>query len=156
MTKFLSLALCISALFLMSGCKNTELAPFTSFSFSETGSVMNSGFSYQAITEAGVTTVTIQKDGMAEEDALTAATDAALMEQLYAIAEKYEMGRWNGFDKSSKSAMDGRSFRLTIYMDNGSSIKAKGFMKWPENYSEAAAEITALFDSIYDAASPTA
>ena len=156
MTRFLSLALCLSTLFLMSGCKSTELAPFTSFSFSETGSMMNSGFSYQAFTEDGVTTVTIRKPGMALEDALTTVADAALMKQLYVIAEKYEMGSWNGFDKSSKSAMDGTSFRLYIFMDNDESIEAEGFMKWPDNYSEAKEEICALFDDIYDAANPTA
>ncbi len=156
MTKILSLALCISALFLLSGCKSTALSPITSFSYSETGAMMNSGFSYQAVEEDGVTTVTIRKAGMPEEDALTAVTDIPVMERLYAIAEKYEMGRWNGFDKSSRTAMDGTSFRLSIYMDNGKTIEAEGFMKWPEHYSEASAEICALFDEIYEAACPTA
>lgn len=41
---------------------------------------------------------------------------------------------WNGFDKSDKDILDGYSFCLEIQYDEGTKLRAHGYMKYPKNY----------------------
>lgn len=165
------LLLAILLLFVLTGCsanppfsgiKNligfnrAELAPFVSFSFSESNTMLVNGiFSCTVYTEADKTFADIRLEGMSEEEAVTVEPDFPLMDALYAIAEKYELGKWNGFSKNNKNVLDGSSFHLSIQMENGESIHANGYMSWPDNYGAAMSEVQALCEALYYEAYPS-
>lgn len=66
-------------------------------------------------------------------------------EKLESILRKYHVGKWNGFNKNNPYVLDGDSFSLSIVFQNGTSISASGYMKWPKQYREVKKEIDILF-----------
>lgn len=158
---FLLAAVLIAAALSLGGCSPAwhiclfppEISDITYFSYSAGGGMeLNSGVGYGAVLEDGVVTVTVRQSGVAEEDAVVIVSpDIPVMQRLRAIVEEYGLNRWDGFMKSNKHVMDGSSFSLYIQMDNGESITASGYMKWPRNYSDAASDISSLFQEVYAA-----
>ena len=64
------------------------------------------------------------------------------------ILLKYEVSKWNGFNKTDNNVLDGDSFHLSIFMKDGESISASGYMTWPKNYGEVKVELDNLFNKI--------
>ena len=52
------------------------------------------------------------------------------------LISKYEIDKWNGFDESNNSHLDGSYFELDVKYNNGETIRATGYMKTPDNYEE--------------------
>lgn len=65
------------------------------------------------------------------------------------ILLKYEVSKWDGFDKTDKNVLDGDSFSFSVLMKNGDSIHASGYMKWPKNYGDVRTELDSLFESLF-------
>lgn len=80
----------------------------------------------------------------AYEDEYEQIEDAALMDQAKEILERYEVGKWNGFDKTNSRVQDGSSFSLSVTFTNGEELKASGQNSFPPNYSSVFRELNAL------------
>ena len=129
--------------------KNKELDMISSiYYWGNDGSMALSNYSYSAVLEDDAVKITVMRKGSDEE--LTFKEDAAFLERLTEIANKYEIGSWDGFEKYDRNVMDGSSFSLSIYTESGQEIDARGYMKYPKNYGEAMEEIKCLFDEIYN------
>ena len=84
--------------------------------------------------------------GIADEAATIKDVDDSFREKLEAILKQFEVGKWEGFQKSDKRVLDGDSFDLAVWFDDKTSIHASGYMKWPKNYREFRDAIDALFE----------
>jgi len=62
------------------------------------------------------------------------------------------LDRWDGFDKSSRRALDGTGFSLTMVTAEGKLVEANGSNAFPKGYAEAKAAIEAVFAPYVDAA----
>lgn len=134
----------------LGGLSSPKISDITTFRFGKvTGTEMNAGYSYQAVRTGENVTVTIRPEGAPEENAIVIADPAyPVMESLRKLAEEYKLNRWDGFDKVSSGVMDGKSFSLYIEMDNGETISARGYARWPADYAKAEAAIKTLFDML--------
>ena len=91
-------------------------------------------------------TLKIKPEGVTIEDASIYEIDKDVVEKLKDILNKYRVGRWNGFDGNDRNVLDGNSFELSVKMNNGDEVYARGYMKWPRNYQDVKKEIIDLFN----------
>lgn len=77
--------------------------------------------------------------------------DSSVMKQLQEIVDKYELSKWDGFNKSDDNIMDGDSFSLTITYENGEEIKVSGYMKYPKRYDEVRSELRGIIENLIEA-----
>ena len=64
------------------------------------------------------------------------------------LLNKYKIVKWNNFNKSDNSVLDGNAFSLYIKYNNEKNISANGYMRYPENYKGFKDSIIKLFDKI--------
>ncbi len=125
-----------------------------SFHLGENGTYMGSGFDYEYSSEEGRDGISIRIDGVQDEDALKLDADEAFVSSLEHIIEDHRIRKWDGFHGSDKNVLDGSSFTLSIRYDDGSSISAGGYMKYPKGYREALSAFDELFIPLYEAVRP--
>lgn len=85
-----------------------------------------------------------------EDDELEVEVDNQLKDKLKDILVKYEVNKWDGFNKSDQNVLDGDSFSFGVNFDNDTSISASGYMMWPKNYREVVNELDNIFMDIYN------
>ena len=66
------------------------------------------------------------------------------------LLKKYEVNKWDGFNKSDANVLDGSSFSISIVMKNGDIISAHGYMKWPDNFREVSSTLDSFFEELYN------
>ena len=122
-----------------------------SFSLSYTsGYMMNSDTRYRLTYRDGEYIANIKPRLKDDEEGLEIAVNKEMMEEVSKILIKYDVGKWNGFDKVDKDVLDGNSFSFIVVLNDDKVIKASGYMKWPNNYREVVGEIEPLFMNIYN------
>lgn len=84
-------------------------------------------------------------DGVPRNQAKQLKVSDAFTQKLEAFLRENSVERWNGFDRSARHAADGRGFVLSITMEDGGSLQARGYMKWPENFAAVRSGIEAIF-----------
>ena len=94
--------------------------------------------------------VSIKPHGVSEEDSVKIVEPKELREKIKNILMKYDVGKWNGFNKSNHGVLDGDSFSLYVRFSNEKTIDASGYMSWPENYRNVRDEMDELFMNIYN------
>ena len=148
--KILCLGLILMFFSFLTGCtKAVEITEIDAFSFSCSNSMeFFSEQRYSLEPSLGGYAVVVKPAFSPPEDAIFCTVDESFVRELEDLLRKYEIGKWNGFHKSSKFAMDGDSFQLNIRMKDGSSLEADGYMKWPKNYSSFVTELAALFGKL--------
>ena len=70
------------------------------------------------------------------------------IKQIMKVLNKYEVDKWDKFNKVSKHVLDGTSFDLNITTQD-SKIEASGYMKWPKNYQKVRDKLEEIFMDIY-------
>ena len=93
---------------------------------------------------------TIKPYGIDEEDKLETEVDEIFKDSLKEILVKYEVGKWDGFNKSDQNVLDGDDFSFGVRFEDKTSISASGYMMWPENYGSVRDELDTLFMNIYN------
>lgn len=83
---------------------------------------------------------------VADEEEKEFVVDESFVLKLKQLLIENNVGKWNGFNKSSKIVLDGDRFYLSVRMENGTDITARGYMEFPENYSVVARGVTDLFE----------
>ena len=73
--------------------------------------------------------------------------DHSILDDIQEIIRKYNIKKWNGFNKSNDDVLDGHGFSLFVRYDDYE-IKAEGYMKYPKNYMDFQEEIKEYFDNI--------
>ena len=56
--------------------------------------------------------------------------------------------KWNGFDETDKDILDGYSFELIVKYKDDSTLKAYGYMKYPDEYNIGHEALTNFLESI--------
>ena len=114
------------------------------------GYMINSNIRYELKLEENKYIAKIKPYGVDDEDELTIEVSKEIMEKASEIFKKYEVNKWDGFNKSDHNVMDGDSFSLGIWFKDNKSIHASGYMMWPDNYRNVRDEISDLFMEIYN------
>jgi hypothetical protein len=112
------------------------------------GYAMNAYTKYQIDKKDGKYIATIKQHGEPEDDAKEIEISSNKMQELESILNKYKVNEWNGFNKTDKNVLDGDSFSFSLRTEEGNSISASGYMKWPENYKSVVGELETFFGEI--------
>ncbi len=131
--------------------EDLEIANIKSFYITYTNGYMMSSYTrYQLTIKDGIYMVEIKPYGVGEEDKLETEVTIDLLEEITKILKKYEVNKWDGFDKTDQGVLDGDSFSFLVSFNNDKSIHASGYMMWPKNYRNVRDEISTLFMNIYN------
>ena len=129
--------------------KTVEIDDVTAFNFTyTTGYGADNYVSYSVECKSDGCVAKVKPQRTIEINAVIVNVDDAFLGRLRKIIEDNDVGSWNGFNKSNQHVLDGNSFDLKIIMKNEKSIKAYGYMKWPDNYNKVASEFDNLFMSL--------
>ena len=130
--------------------KKVDISSVKYFHFGySTGNMMYANVSYDVRYEDDEYVATIKLDGVSDDDAVKVSLATGDVRELEDILKKYDVGKWNGFQKSDKNVLDGNSFSLSVSFVNGESISASGYMMYPSNYKEVRDALNSYFMKIY-------
>ena len=87
---------------------------------------------------------------IAEEDKLKIEVDDSFKDKLSDILIKYNVDKWDGFNKSDQNVLDGDGFSFSARFQDDTSVSASGYMMWPDNYRNVRDELDSLFMDIYN------
>ena len=118
------------------------------FSYS-TGTMMYANVSYDLELIEGKYIVKIKPNLIPEEETITANMKNEDIEAIKNILIKYNVQRWDGFNKSDKYVLDGNSFSFIVYFDNNNSVSASGYMMYPDNYKNVEKELDEILGGFY-------
>ena len=131
--------------------KGPEITDIKYFNFGySTGNMMYAYVSYNINLEKNKYIVSIKPTGIPEEKTLKKEINVEEVKKVEEILKKYEVGKWDGFNKSDKNVLDGNSFSLYTRFTNDDTIDAHGYMKYPKNYKEVREELDKFFMDIYN------
>lgn len=128
--------------------KKVEIGDIKSLEFSySNGYAMNAYTTYKIECNEKCV-VEVKPHGVPDEDKLKIEIDKKVCDKLKDILEKYNVGKWDGFNKNDKNVLDGDSFHLYVHFVDGTGISASGYMKWPNHYGEVKGELDGFFTNL--------
>ena len=143
------LIILITIIFFASTKKESSIKDIQNFHFSyTTGNYMNAYVIYDLNHENNKYIVTIKPNNIDNEQAKKIEVDKNTVNKITKTLNKYNVEKWNNFNKSDKHVLDGNSFSLSLKTKN-CKVSANGYMKWPKNYTEVKQELDKIFDKIY-------
>lgn len=92
----------------------------------------------------------IKPSGVPEEEIQTIRLDKETINKIIDIFNKYNVSKWNRFNKYDKDVLDGDSFSFDLKTEDNNYISASGYMKWPNNYKEVRKELYDLLNPLYE------
>ncbi len=110
------------------------------------GMMMNSDERYILEKVKDSYKITVKKVNEPPESAITKKVSIDFVQELENILKKYNVEKWDGFNKSDPNVLDGSSFSITINMTDGNHINAHGYMMYPKDYGKVVKEIEELFE----------
>ena len=125
-----------------------EYIKYMHFGYS-TGTMINANVSYNLTFKDGKYLVQIKPNGKTEEETKEKEITKKEVKKIENILKQYEVYKWDGFNKSDQNVLDGNSFDISIILKNGETIRAYGYMKYPNNYREVKNELDNIFMEIY-------
>lgn len=66
------------------------------------------------------------------------------------ILRDYNVGSWDGFKKSDKHVLDGKSYTFEVVTKDNQRIYASGYMAYPKNYNVVIEKLKEIFDKAND------
>ena len=132
------------------GCiRKVNIKDIKRFEFSyQTGNAMNASVMYRVTAGDDGIKATVKPNMVAEESAVTHTVTQEFVDELIAVLQKYNVGRWNGFKGNNRHVLDGKSFHLFLTNGDGDELEATGYAKFPSNYREVRDELDALFATL--------
>lgn len=128
--------------------KEIEIKNIDSLEFSYSiGYAMNAYYRYELVC-SNKCRIKIKPNGFPEEEAMEYDVSDELMKKLVDMLNKYEVSKWDGFDRTAKDVLDGDSFSFTIRMKDETNIHASGYMMWPDNYRMVQEEFKNIFSEL--------
>lgn len=119
-----------------------------SFSYSN-GYAMYAYTNYELKYKNNTYTVSIKPNGISDDEKYDVNIDSSFAKKVEDVLNKYNVVRWNGFNKSDQNVLDGDSFSMNIKYNDNDHVSANGYMMWPENYTNVKSELDNLFMEIY-------
>ena len=139
------LCLLLSSCMLLCACAPAAVPdqPLSRFSFSESSSYIRPIQGYEYRMEDGAHRVFFH---LAHADEpLAMPVEASWADGLSGLIRQYGMMGWNGFDKSDSLLLDGTQFSVSFAFTDGTSVTARGYGRFPPNYSDATEAVEAHF-----------
>ena len=116
------------------------------FEFSYTnGCFMDSNIIYKFQSKGGKCIASYKPVGAPREEAVEKEVPESFREKIEEAMKKYQVRKWNGFQKSNPHVLDGDSFQLFVKFEEGEGIHASGYMEWPKYYREFVKEIATIY-----------
>ena len=130
--------------------KKVEIKKIKSFSFGYSISMMiNGNISYEYKCGERCL-VSVKPNEVNRDDPTIVEVDEEFGKKLEELLKKYDVGKWDGFNKSDHNVLDGNSFHLSVTMEDDQNISASGYMMYPKNYRDFSSELSSLFEPLYD------
>ena len=111
------------------------------------GSFFGGYYEYHLVLDGEVVHVTASGMNGVELD-IDKEIDASILEELSLVINTNKLERWDGFSKEDPHVLDGYSFDLLVKYDDGRTLEASGYEKYPENYDKVHEEIVKLLSGI--------
>lgn len=80
-----------------------------------------------------------------EEEPYSVPVDQAWVDTLTGFIRQYDMMAWDGFSGSDSMLLDGTHFSVSFSFQDGTTVTASGYGKFPSGYGDASAAIEAHF-----------
>ena len=113
------------------------------------GYMMNADTEYEYKLEEDKYIMNIKPYLVDRENIVSFEVDKKVIKEIENILNKYEVYKWDGFNKSDNNVLDGDSFAFSVYT-NEVRINAAGYMKYPDNYGTVKEEIVKIFEREYE------
>ena len=101
---------------------------------------------YHLVLDGDVVHVTARVDGV--ELDIDKEIDASILEELSLVINTNKLEKWDGFSKEDPHVLDGYNFYLLVKYDDGRTLEASGYEKFPKNYDKVHEEIVELLSGI--------
>ena len=148
--------ICFILMSVLTGCGNARKREYTgnvvkcSYSY---GSYFGGYYEYHlALSGEECTFTAMGFNGVALDVART--VDSAALLRLQEIIKAHSLHKWDGFYESDDDVLDGYSFDLSAEFDDGQTLSASGYMKYPKNYDDAHDALTAFFEELVQEKTP--
>lgn len=122
---------------------------YLSFYYTQ-GNMMNSNVKYTLTYENDKYIAEIKPNFKSEEEIKKVEIKKNDIEKIIETLKKYNVNKWNGFNKSDKYVLDGDSFSLYITFLDNTKLSASGYMMYPKNYNEVQNVLDKIFLSYYN------
>ena len=122
---------------------------YLSFYYTQ-GNMMNSNVKYTLTYENDKYIAEIKPNFKSEEEMKKVEIKKNDIEKIIETLKKYNVNKWNGFNKSDKYVLDGDSFSLYITFLDNTKLNASGYMMYPKNYNEVQNVLDKIFLSYYN------
>lgn len=122
---------------------------YLSFYYTQ-GNMMNSYVKYTLTYENDKYIAEIKPNFKSEEEIKKVEIKKNDIEKIIETLKKYNVNKWNGFNKSDKYVLDGDSFSLYITFLDNTKLSASGYMMYPKNYNEVQNVLDKIFLSYYN------
>jgi len=120
----------------------------TAFSYSY-GSFFGGYWDYKIVAEDNQLWLQVTGANRWDLD-VSAPIDPKHLQEIGELIDQQKIYQWNGFDKSDSQIMDGSSFTLEVLYENGETLTAHGYMKYPAHYEEGHAALVAYLKALVD------
>ena len=142
------LKILVLSLLILMGCSSNKAykGNITEFEYNY-GSFFGGYYEYHLVLDGDVVHVTAE--GMNGVDLhIDKDIDASILEELSLVINTNKLERWEGFSKEDPQVLDGYSFNMSVKYDDGRTLEASGYEKYPENYDKVHEEIVELLSGI--------
>lgn len=92
----------------------------------------------------------IKEYGSNEEEIKTYDIDDMLINNIIEIFNKYDVIKWDGFNKNNQNVLDGDLFSFTLKTKDNIKVEASGYMMWPNNYIDVKEGIKKIFNTLIE------
>ena len=86
--------------------------------------------------------------GYTDEEYTEVEIDKEQMNKILEILKRYNVKKWDGFNKADKHVLDGKNFEFILITDDNKKIRAEGYMKYPNGFKDCINELKKVFNDI--------
>ncbi len=147
----IAILIIIILLFIKFRKRPVEISSIKYFHFSyDKGYMMNANIIYEVNYNDNKYLVKIKPYMVSDEDALEKEISSDEVKKIEDILVKYNVNKWDGFQRVDKNVLDGNSFSLSVGFMDENSIHASGYMMYPKGYGDVRGALDEFFMNIYD------
>ena len=104
---------------------------------------------YEINYEDGKYILSIKPNGVPDEEVQKEEISKKDIKQVINILNKYNVSKWDGFNKIDKNVLDGDSFSFSLKYNDDKDVSASGYMRYPKDYGLVKQELVDIFTKYY-------
>lgn len=120
----------------LTGCNKADKYKGNIVEFHYNYGSYNSGYYYYSITKENDKFIFSAEGYNNVNLNINKEIDKSNLKRLAKIINANNINKWNGFNESNDDILDGNHFYLKVEYDDGKTIEASGYMKYPKNYDK--------------------